>query len=90
MRLRKVETRRAELIQRIAHQRSDLAILTHSLEQPLSFIDKGYALVQKVKQQPKLVFLGTLLFAAAIRKPVIRKSAVLLSMAEWFLFNKNR
>lgn len=89
MSLRKTRARRAELIHRIAQQRSVITELTQTLERPFNLIDKGYILMKKLRQRPKLVFFGTLLLAVALKKPVIRKSAVLLSMAEWFLFKKN-
>jgi len=88
MSAQKLAARRAELVQRIAQQRNDIAILTHSLERPMSFFDKGYALVQKFKQQPKLVLAGALLFATAFRKPAFRISATLLAIAEWFILKK--
>lgn len=80
--------RRIELIQRISQQRDDIALLMQSVEQPLRFVDKSYAFVQKVKQQPKLVLAGTFLLAAAFHKPLFRKSATILAIAQWFLFKK--
>ena len=88
MKLQKLVTRRAELIQRIEQQRDDIKTIAHSFERPISYFDKGYALIQKIKQQPKLVTIGALLFAVALRKPVFKISMALLPIARLFLLSK--
>lgn len=88
MRLQELSKRQAELVQRIAQQRNDIETLAHSLERPISYVDKGYAFMQKVRQQPKTFLIGTLLFAMAFRKPALRISAALLPIATKLLLLK--
>lgn len=84
----KLAARRSELIQRIAQQRDDIALLMQPVEGPLKLIDRGYDLIQKIKQQPKLILASTFLFAAVFRKPLLRRSAMILGVAKWFLLSK--
>jgi hypothetical protein len=88
MSLEKLAARRIVLIERIAQQRDDVVLLSHAIERPLRFVDKGYAFIQKVRQQPKLVLAGTLLLAAVFHKSLLSKKTTLLAIAEWFLFKK--
>lgn len=88
MSLGKLAARRSELIQRIAQQRDDIVLLTQAVKKPLRLIDQGYDFIQKIKQQPKLVLAGTFLIATIFRKPLLRRSAMILGIAKWFLLNK--
>jgi hypothetical protein len=88
MTLKELSARRAKLIQRIDQQRNDISTLAHTFERPLSFFDKGYALMQKIKQQPKTLLIGTLIFAMVFRKTTFRIGAVLLPVSKLFLFKK--
>jgi len=89
MSLQKLATRRTVLIERIAQQRNDVALLSQAIERPLRFVDKGYTFIQKVRQQPKFVLVGTLLLAAVFRKSLLSKKATVLAIAKWFIL-KNR
>lgn len=88
MSLKTLMVRRNELIQQIARQRDDIALLTHSIEGPLRFVDQGYAILQKMKHQPKFVLAGTFLLAIVFHKPLLRKSATIVAITQWFLLKK--
>ena len=88
MRLQELAVKRTKLIKRIAQQRNDIEMLAHSFERPLSFFDKGYAFMHKIRQQPKTLMTGALIFAFIFRKSAYRASAGLLPIARLFLFKK--
>ncbi len=88
MSLQKLATRRTVLIERIAQQRNDVALLSQAIERPLRFVDKGYTFIQKVRQQPKFVLAGTLLLAVVFRKSLLSKKTTILAITQWFLFKK--
>jgi hypothetical protein len=83
----RIVARRVALVERIAQQRVDLAIHAQPFELPASYFDKGYTLVQKIKQQPKLLFgiitLGAILFRK--RLPIAKIMPFSLTLAKWLL-----
>jgi hypothetical protein len=85
MSLQQLIARRTALVERIAQQRVDLAIQTQPFERPAGYFDKGYTLVQKIKQQPKLllgaVTLGAILFHK--RLPIAKIMPLSLMLAKW-------
>jgi hypothetical protein len=85
MSLQHLIARRTALVERIAQQRVDLAILTQPLERPASYFDRGYTLVQKIKQQPKLLFGAVTLGAILFRKrlPIAKVMPFSLMLAKW-------
>lgn len=87
MSLQSLVARRAALVKRIAQQRADLAIHTQPFERPASYFDKGYTLVQKIKQQPKLLFGAVTLGAILFRKrlPISKIIPPSLMLARWLL-----
>ena len=87
MSLQQVATRRAVLLQRIAQQRTELAMLAQSLQRPASIFDKGYTLAQKIKQHPKLVSGIALLSMMFFRKhvPIVKLAASALTAVKWWL-----
>jgi hypothetical protein len=90
MSIQEVEARRTLLLERIAQQRGDLQTLTQSLARPLSFFDKGYAIAQKIRQQPKFTLAAALAAAFVLRKklPSLKMGFALLKVARWW-FSKN-
>jgi hypothetical protein len=88
MTLKELSARRAMLIQRIDQQRNDISTLVDSFERPLSFFDKGYVLMQKIRQQPKTFLIGALIFAMVFRKTTFRIGTVLLPISKLFLLKK--
>lgn len=88
MSAKQLAARRVELIERIAQQREDIALLTHAIERPLQFVDKGYALIKKVKQHSALTLAGTFLFVAVFRRSLLSRGRTILTIAEWLLFKK--
>lgn len=85
MKKQRLMVRRAALIKRIAQQRDDVKALAHSFEKPINFFDNCYAGIQKVKQQPKLMMIGALVVAFALRKPLLRMNLTLLAIAKLLL-----
>ena len=85
MKKQHLKARRADLIMRIAQQRDEVKALAHSFEKPINFIDKCYAGIQKVKQQPKLMMIGALVIGYALRKPLLRMNLTLLAIAKLLL-----
>ncbi len=90
MDLQKLATRRKALVERIAQQRADLAMLVNVFERPASYFDKSYAFAQKIKHQPKWV-LGTALASAFVfRKclPPAGLSAAFWKITQWWFAKK--
>jgi hypothetical protein len=87
MNLQKVAARRAMLLQRIAQQRIELGELAQSLQGPASFFDKGYALAQKVRQHPILMWGSALLGLIVFRKrlSIAKMSVTALTLVKWGL-----
>ncbi|HSR02927.1 MAG TPA: YqjK family protein [Methylophilaceae bacterium] len=85
MKKQRLMARRAQLIKRIEQQRNDVKELVHSFEKPINLIDRCYAGIQKVRQQPKLMMLGALVAAYALRKPLLRMNLTLLAIAKFLL-----
>ena len=85
MKKQRLMVRRAELIRRIQQQRNDVKTLAHSFEKPINLIDKCYAGIQKVRQQPKAMMIGALAVAFVLRKPLLRINLTLLTIAKLLL-----
>jgi hypothetical protein len=85
--MKKINTRKEKLVERIALQRVELATNLQNLQRPFSMFDKGYAIAQKLRQQPKWLIGSALLVVFIFRKRLyaMMKRVPLLTVIRWWL-----
>lgn len=57
-RLDRIRLRREYLLARAELQRLDLALYAQALQKPLALVDRGIALIRRVREHPAILLLG--------------------------------
>jgi hypothetical protein len=92
MNVKKIAVRRAFLLKKIAHQRTELKELSQSLAPLAKVYDRATNIARSIRQHPKLI-LGTTLILLFLSRKYLRFGQIglaTITAAKWWISLKNR